>query len=232
MSLTEELNSLKTSLTQTREKFISDWTTDQYDQFKNRQTKLYRANCKLDRDTITQHGENIENLLKQTDVSKKGIEEKTTRLAFLKQELEQMSKDISKTLNCKETVSMEIQQALQYIEQNQQTLKTTTTDLDHKQADLETQASVYRENLDLQMRKISGGKIQFIFSSLDRNNPETTCYLFIKLSEADRKYIVTDVEPPVADLDQLVDKLNNTNDLKSFMVAMRKRFQQILTSKK
>lgn len=49
MSLTEELNSLKTSLTQTREKFISDWTTDQYDQFKNRQTKLYRANCKLDR---------------------------------------------------------------------------------------------------------------------------------------------------------------------------------------
>ena len=49
-----------------------------------------------------------------------GIEEKTTRLAFLKQELEQMSKDITKTLNCKETVSMEIQQALQYIEQNQQ----------------------------------------------------------------------------------------------------------------
>jgi hypothetical protein len=37
------------SLTQTREKFISDWTTDQYDQFKNRQTKLYRANCKLER---------------------------------------------------------------------------------------------------------------------------------------------------------------------------------------
>ena len=36
---------------------------------------------------------------------------------------------------------------------------------------------------------IVGGKIQFIFSSLDRNNPETTCYLFIKLSEADRKYI-------------------------------------------
>jgi Tfp pilus assembly protein PilN len=49
-----------------------------------------------------------------------GIEEKTTRLAFLKQELEQMSKDITKTLNYKETVSMEIQQALQYIEQNQQ----------------------------------------------------------------------------------------------------------------
>jgi hypothetical protein len=45
-----------------------------------------------------------------------GIEEKTTRLAFLKQELEQMSKDITKTLNYKETVSMEIQQALQYIE--------------------------------------------------------------------------------------------------------------------
>jgi hypothetical protein len=34
-----------------------------------------------------------------------GIEEKTTRLAFLKQELEQMSKDITKTLNYKETVS-------------------------------------------------------------------------------------------------------------------------------
>jgi hypothetical protein len=44
-------------------------------------------------------------------------------------------------------------------------------------------------------------------------------------------FTVTDAEPPVADLDQLVDKLNNTNDLKSFMVAMRKRFQQILTSK-
>jgi hypothetical protein len=36
---------------------------------------------------------------------------------------------------------------------------------------------------------IVGGKIQFIFSSLDRNNPETTCYFFTKLSEADRKYI-------------------------------------------
>ena len=43
-TLLEELSSLKTNLAQTREKFITSWTTEQYDHFRNQQIKLFKTN--------------------------------------------------------------------------------------------------------------------------------------------------------------------------------------------
>ncbi|XP_063421628.1 kinetochore protein Spc25-like [Mytilus trossulus] len=231
MSLAEELSSLKINLAQTREKFVKDWTIDQYEQLRSRQAKLHRANCTKYNDTLLQHQESIENLRKNTCLNEKALQEKTVKLAFLKQELEQLCKENDKVENYNETVSMEIQQAQQTITYNQEALKTTSTDLDQEHADLQSQADIYTQSLDMQMKKTPGGRIQFIFSSLNRKNPDLTCYFFTKLSQEDRKYIVSDCEPSVPDLDQLVDKLNQTNNLRSFVVAMRKRFKQRLASR-
>ena len=42
--------------------------------------------------------------------------------------------------------------------------------------------------------------------------------------------LVTDPEPPTEGIQELVDKLNATNNIRAFMIEMRKKFKKTLKS--
>lgn len=83
----------------------------------------------------------------------------------------------------------------------------------------------YKERLGLQFSQINNEKLQFIFTNIDHEdwNREFVFHVFV---DSVGKYQVPFCDPAVADLDALVETLNDTNSLSGFVKTIRRRFKQ------
>ncbi|CAN7947242.1 unnamed protein product, partial [Ixodes hexagonus] len=77
--------------------------------------------------------------------------------------------------------------------------------------------------------KSEGQPYRAFLSLLDPSQPERTCSFLLSV-DSDRLYHVSDCDPPVADLEQLVLELNQADNLSRFFYEMRCRFKAIVTS--
>ncbi|XP_064648383.1 kinetochore protein Spc25-like [Lineus longissimus] len=86
-----------------------------------------------------------------------------------------------------------------------------------------------REKMGILFIKIPGPvyKLQVIITNIDQKDP-TTPFVF-NMAVINRIYEVSDCEPKVDDLSNLVHKLNQTNNIRSFFILMRKRFKEMCT---
>lgn len=83
----------------------------------------------------------------------------------------------------------------------------------------------YKERLGLQFSQINNEKLQFIFTNIDHEDWDRE-FVFHVLVDSEGKYQVPFCDPPVRDLKELVDALNETNSLSGFVKTIRKRFKQ------
>ncbi|XP_013088696.2 kinetochore protein Spc25-like isoform X2 [Biomphalaria glabrata] len=88
---------------------------------------------------------------------------------------------------------------------------------------LTEESNMFSQHLGLKMTKVKGGWLQFVFTLIDVNKPDS-CYFFSLKVDSSKKYIVADCQPEIKDMDHLVEKLNSTNNLKAFVHAVRRRF--------
>ncbi|KAM4875407.1 LOW QUALITY PROTEIN: kinetochore protein Spc25-like [Thomomys bottae] len=88
---------------------------------------------------------------------------------------------------------------------------------------LQTLADVYKDRLGLEIRKIYGGKLQFIFTGIDPKHPETPFMFSLHLNEA-RDYEVSDSAPHLECLPELQEKVRKTNNFSAFLANVRKAF--------
>ncbi|XP_012942574.1 kinetochore protein Spc25 [Aplysia californica] len=95
---------------------------------------------------------------------------------------------------------------------------------------LEEEDAQFRKQLALDVIKIKGGYLQFVFTQIDDRNPELPYTLSLGLDE-NRKYKVPSSDPVIADLEELVDQLNCSNNLDKFLHTVRRRFQSTTSHK-
>lgn len=88
---------------------------------------------------------------------------------------------------------------------------------------LQTSADMYRDCLDLEIRKIHGDKLQFIFTGIDPKKPESPYMFSLSLNEA-RDYEVSDCSPPLECLAEFQEKVRKTNNFSAFLANVRKAF--------
>ncbi|XP_042550069.1 kinetochore protein Spc25 [Dipodomys spectabilis] len=88
---------------------------------------------------------------------------------------------------------------------------------------LQTSADVYKDRLGLEIRKIYGGKLQFIFTGIDPKHPETPFMFSLHLNEA-RDYEVSDSAPHLECLAELQENVRKTNNFSAFLANVRKAF--------
>ncbi|XP_053374209.1 kinetochore protein Spc25-like [Mercenaria mercenaria] len=161
---------------------------------------------------------------KEKGVTDKKLEEKCVQLENLKTELEKLY-----------SLSQELHTTKAKCEAENKSVKTDIeqikTDIDAPtQAKQELQylnkaSDIFSSMLGLTFKKTHGGRIQVIFTHIDEKDPLMAFYFFLQIQGPSRKYVVTDAEPSIDGVDDLVTQLNETNNLRHFMLAMRNKFK-------
>ncbi|KAJ8255335.1 hypothetical protein GJAV_G00203700 [Gymnothorax javanicus] len=82
---------------------------------------------------------------------------------------------------------------------------------------------VFQEALGLEIRKIHGEKLQFIFRNIDHKDPEIPYTFILRISE-EGSYEVVSCDPPVEKMAHFERKLQETNSFSSFLANVRKEF--------
>jgi len=128
----------------------------------------------------------------------------------------------------KEVLTSDIESLKQDIEKLQHDFGQQKEQIETKRAALEKSVKLFQDCFGLQFKKVSGNRLQVIFTCLDARRINVNANFCVKITGEKRAYTVTSCDPPVPDLDTLVDRLNTTNDFRSFCMVMRKRFKEIV----
>jgi len=87
---------------------------------------------------------------------------------------------------------------------------------------------MFQDNLGVRFKRVSGERLQVVFTCLNSRAVDVNANFIVKIAGENRSYEVTSCDPPVPDLEALVSKLNETNDFKSFVIIMRRRFKDLV----
>lgn len=85
---------------------------------------------------------------------------------------------------------------------------------------------VFQERLGLEIRKIHGEKLQFIFRNINHTDPEIAYTFMLRINE-DGSYQIELTDPPLERMAQLEQRLQETNNFSAFLANVRKEFSAL-----
>ncbi|XP_027721833.1 kinetochore protein Spc25 [Vombatus ursinus] len=88
---------------------------------------------------------------------------------------------------------------------------------------LQKSYDLYKDHLGLEIRKIYGGKLQFIFRKIDPKDPEKPFTFSLCINE-EGDYEISDSAPHLECLAEFQEKIRKTNKFSAFLANVRKAF--------
>lgn len=229
-TLQEQSSKLVERLTSISDKIITKWAGEEYQ--KHMAGFQHQHIMQKGQEEIKSHQGNIKRMEQLSKSNLKELQDRFDKLQELKASLQRLQGETDNVLHLKENANSQLGEESKKILKEREYLSLQGKVTQQKLDELDKAATMFHSRLGLTFKKTSGNRLQCLFKHIDRDDPESIFYFFIKVDGEDRKYVVSDCEPPVPELDVLVEKLNQTNNLRSFIVCMRKRFQQIVQDQK
>ncbi|GCB76395.1 hypothetical protein scyTo_0019135, partial [Scyliorhinus torazame] len=96
-----------------------------------------------------------------------------------------------------------------------------------KLKELNKSADLFKKRMRLEIRKVQGEQLQFIFRNISYKNPEQPFTFLLKFNE-EGNYEVTSCEPPSECMPLLLEKLKETNNFSAFLANVRKAFTKLV----
>ncbi|KAM6178537.1 kinetochore protein Spc25 [Rhynchocyon petersi] len=122
-----------------------------------------------------------------------------------------------------EILTANIQDLKEEYVKKKETISTANKAIEERLKRLQKSADLYKNLLGLEIRKIYGDKLQFIFTNIDPKHPESPFVFSLQLNEA-RDYEVSDSSPHLECLTEFQEKLRKTNNFSAFLANVRKAF--------
>ncbi|XP_006001326.1 kinetochore protein Spc25 [Latimeria chalumnae] len=89
--------------------------------------------------------------------------------------------------------------------------------------ELQKSAELFKERLGLEIRKLHGEKLQFVFRYINQKDPERP-YAFVLRINEQGEYEVLSCDPALECMAQLQQKVRETNNFSAFLANIRKAF--------
>lgn len=226
VDLENELQMLQGRLKQTQDK-ASFWMKEEINELVDNQSAKHEQVLTEMQDQIEKYQNLVCSKRKENVITNKKLEEKCSQLENLKTELEKLY-TISQELHAKQAKYEEENELVkQDVEQIRKDIDAPTQAKQELEY-LNKASDIFSSMLGLTFKKTHGGRIQVIFTYIDEKNPLMAFYFFLQIQGPSRKYVVSDVEPAVGGVDELVKQLNENNNLRQFMLAMRNKFKETI----
>ncbi|XP_066543741.1 kinetochore protein Spc25 [Amia ocellicauda] len=88
---------------------------------------------------------------------------------------------------------------------------------------------VFQERLGLEIRKLHGEKLQFVFRNISHKDPDSV-YTFLLRIDEEGSYEVISCDPPLECMSHLEHRLKQTNNFSAFLANVRKEFSALTKS--
>ncbi|KAK7154581.1 hypothetical protein R3I94_007794 [Phoxinus phoxinus] len=82
---------------------------------------------------------------------------------------------------------------------------------------------VFQKHLSLEIRKIQGEKLQFVFRNISRKDPDMV-HTFLLQLDAEGVYHIISCDPPLEKMAHLEQRLQETNNFSAFLANVRREF--------
>ncbi|XP_055071877.2 kinetochore protein Spc25 [Misgurnus anguillicaudatus] len=90
---------------------------------------------------------------------------------------------------------------------------------------------VFQKHLSLEIRKIQGEKLQFVFRNISREDPDMV-HAFLLQLDAEGVYHIISCDPPLEKMAHLELRLQETNNFSAFLANVRREFVALCNSGK
>lgn len=148
------------------------------------------------------------------------IQEKKENLLKLIAEVKDKKQEV-------EALTANIQDLKEEYARKKETISTANKANEERLKRLQKSADLYKDRLGLEIRKIYGDKLQFIFTDIDPKHPDSPFMFSLCLNEA-RDYEVSDSAPHLECLAEFQEKVRQTNNFSAFLVNVRKAFTALV----
>ncbi|KAM8921760.1 kinetochore protein Spc25 [Pelodytes ibericus] len=223
----DEEQSLNLYMQDFRTKFMNskeDITTQEVkDQYKEYLKKLTDVGAKKYRDAELMIGK-FHEIKNEICLQDKRIEEKEEDLlkevAQIKENQNAVAGLTEKISALKEELNRKKELTLAMKKANKERLK-----------ELETSAALFKDRLGLEIRKLRGDKLQFVFRCINPKDIEQPYSCLISLSE-DGEYEVSGCDPPLDCAAEFQQKVRETNNFSALLANLRKAFTALVPQDK
>lgn len=226
--LLTEKNDFVANMAAVREKICTEWMT------RDRMTRMHvcAADHQMSLQSLQAKAHEIQSMLSETVANTEEKEKACTRDEEEKNSLLQHEAEVEqkndRLLQEREVLDQDISSLEQDSDKLKHDLAEQREQVDRKTTELQKSVKMFQDCLGLRFKKVSGDRLQVVYTCLDSRRLDVNANFCVKITNEQKSYMVTSCEPPVRDLDTLVEKLNTTNDFKSFVIVMRKRFKEIM----
>ncbi|XP_019583051.2 kinetochore protein Spc25 [Rhinolophus sinicus] len=122
-----------------------------------------------------------------------------------------------------EVLTANVQDLKEEYARKKETINTAKKASEERLKRLQKSVDVYKDRLGLEIRKIYGDKLQFIFTNIDPKHPDSPFMFSLHLNEA-RDYEVSDSAPHLECLSELQENVRKTKNFSAFLANVRKAF--------
>ncbi|XP_062908438.1 kinetochore protein Spc25 isoform X1 [Mobula hypostoma] len=213
---------LNEKLNETRMKFFSLWESCNPAGFKH----SYVESIKITRDRCIEIREEEDQMCDKIKMSKKVIAEQNALVKKMREDLQIADQKFENNEKQKQEVLEKIKQLKEALAKKQELISAQKQENKAKLKKLNTSAEMFKKRMGLEIRKVHGEQLQFIFKCINSKNPEQLFTFLLKFNE-EGNYEVTSCDPPLECMPLLQEKLKETNNFSAFLANVRKAFTEL-----
>jgi len=197
--------------------------------------KTNMANSKLAHtQRVQEDKENIAGLQNQMNQLTTKEQELNQIIQQEKEEAQALQMDLNELQNQKESITLkknnvelELQDLNLRLEKEKQVLAQKEQQVKQRALDAEMGVVFFQSRLGLLIKKRKEGNLLFSFTQIDPADPLQPFNLIIRVEE-NGTYSVTACDPAIEGLEGMLRKLNETNNLSSFISTVRRSFKNLV----
>lgn len=171
-----------------------------------------------------------ETLFETIEVFEKDLARRTAILKEKSRELPELISETEEKILSKESLVQRINRLKKEQAKNRDLIVAQNKANKDRLKELHRVKQVFQDCLKMEIRKIHGEKLQFVFRNLDHRDPESA-YTFILLLNEEGVYQIESCSPPLECMPQLEQKLKETNNFSAFLANIRKEFKALIPEK-
>jgi len=184
-------------------------------------------NYKQDKDQIVDLEAKIESL-RESIKNVVGNKDRAGReYQQLSQELEQLQMETNKKIKERDTNKSRLEEVKKHLNEKEQIIGEAEKKKQEKIKNAEKALSLYTNNLGvrIEVSKTQRQSMIFIMTQISKSNPTQEFILELRLEND--KYCLMNSVPQLPNIQNLEDRLNQTNNWRGFILHVRKLFQDI-----
>ncbi|CAL8268697.1 unnamed protein product [Lota lota] len=174
-------------------------------------------------DTCSKKCEDSDKLFETIQTNKKDLAQKTVLRKEKRDAISRSLCEIEQKQSQKDDISLKIEKLREEQAERRDLIVSQHRANKDRLKNLKKAKQVFQERLGLEIRRIHGQKLQFIFQNINPASPDNA-YTFTMGIQADGSYQIMSSDPVLESLEDLKTHLHKTNNISAFLANVRKEF--------